>query len=118
MSLLTAQDAYRLQRDEGWNTLDVRSPLEYAKGHIKGAMNVPFTENDGTPNESFLQQMLVRFKKEDKLIVYCSSGRHSSHAVVRLAAAGFKNLADLFGGHQQWVKNHLPINSSNDRKNV
>lgn len=110
MSLLTAYDAHRLQREEGWTQLDVRTHEEFMAGHAHGAVNIPFVYTDGRPNDCFLTQIAEKFGKDDKLIVCCSSGRYSSRAVVRLAAAGYNNLADLFGGHQQWRLLKLPVN--------
>ncbi len=110
MSLLTAHDAHRLQREEGWQHLDVRTHAEFLAGHARGAVNVPFVHSDGRPNDRFLAQIGAMFGKDDKLIVCCSSGRRSSRAVVRLAAAGYNYLADLYGGHRQWRLLKLPVN--------
>ena len=65
----------------GARLLDVRSPQEYASGHISGAHNVPLQELGGN-----LDAVGAR---GDKVVVYCHSGGRSAHARGMLEAAGF-----------------------------
>jgi glyoxylase-like metal-dependent hydrolase (beta-lactamase superfamily II)/rhodanese-related sulfurtransferase len=69
--------------------LDVRAPLEYEDEHIEGAINIPVAD---------LRERHTELKKEDAMIVICSSGNRSSLGVSILRQNGFKNLYNVAGG--------------------
>ena len=78
--------------------IDVRTPEEFAKGRIPGAVNVDFT--------AMLQQG-NRFKGETRTIVaYCACAREmtSARAAVDLAEAGVHGAKALVGGWDDWVQ--------------
>ncbi len=79
---------------EGALLLDVRSPAEFAAGHIEGAVNIPVQE---------LEAKLGTFpaKKEQNVVVYCQSGRRSAKAREILQHAGYLNVFNL-GGISNW----------------
>lgn len=74
---------YSELKKNGAIILDVRSPQEYKKGHIKGSINIPL---DGLRNN------LGKLKgKEDKTVITCcASGMRSATAKGVLKAKGFK----------------------------
>lgn len=75
--------------------VDVRTPEEFSEGHIAGAENINFHDED------FLQQ----FEDLDKgrpLYIYCRSGKRSSKAAEKLTALGFEEIIDLEGGFLSW----------------
>ena len=76
----------------GATLVDVRSPGEYASGHIEGALNVPVGELDG---------QLSRIPKDKPVVVYCASGIRSSRAASALRAAGYADVHDL-GAMSRW----------------
>ncbi len=63
--------------------LDVRSPEEYAAGHVEGAVDVD-VEADG-----FVERAGQVLQEGDTVLVYCRSGRRSALAAEQLAAAGW-----------------------------
>ena len=69
--------------------IDVRTPKEFAAGHLKGAINIP----DG--NSALLQKNGA--KKDTPLYLYCRSGRRVKAAVKNLKKEGYTCLYD-FGG--------------------
>lgn len=75
--------------------LDVRTPGEYASGHIKGALNVPHDELesrlDGLPKD-----------KSAEIVVYCRSGKRAGIAEKTLVEKGYVNVRDLTGHWQGW----------------
>lgn len=78
--------------------LDVRTPEDYAKGHIPGAVNVDFTQ---------VFQQAEKFKGETRTIVaYCACAREmtSARAAVDLAAKGITGAKALVGGWDEWVQ--------------
>lgn len=77
-----------------WNTvIDVRTPEEFASGHIDGAINIPYDQiGDKLPT-------LKNIKKDDNILVYCRSGRRSETAKQTLNQLGYKNVQN--GGGMQ-----------------
>jgi len=69
--------------------LDVRAPLEFEDGHIKGAINIPVAD---------LRERHTELNKENVIIMICSSGNRSSLGVSILSQHGFKNLHNVTGG--------------------
>ena len=70
--------------------LDVRRPAEFAEGHIPGAINIP--------NEEIGTKEIPRLPlKEQRIYVYCRSGRRSKQACLKLFKLGYTNLVE-FGG--------------------
>ncbi len=63
--------------------MDVRSPGEYASGHVKGSVNVPLNT---------LNAQLGNFKKDKAIITCCASGIRSGSAKTLLEANGFKEV--------------------------
>ncbi len=59
--------------------LDVRSPAEFAGGHVSGATNVPLDQ---------LGARLAELPTDRLLVVYCASGMRSARAATLLRAAG------------------------------
>ena len=73
--------------------LDVRTPGEFAGGHIEGALNIPVQE---------LGQRLGELgDKARPIVVYCRSGKRSSRAASMLKGAGHSATHDL-GAMSRW----------------
>jgi phage shock protein E len=70
---------------DGAFLVDVRTPLEFADGSVKGAVNIPL---DNIPNQ------LTAFKNKTHIIVFCRSGNRSSQAKVFLEQQGFTNVTN------------------------
>lgn len=65
--------------------IDVREPEEYARGHVKGAINIPPARLMNGAKE------LAGVPKSTELILYCMSGSRSSVAMNILNRLGFTN---------------------------
>jgi len=76
--------------------LDVRTPEEFAAGHLQGAKNLDIRAAD-------FDTQLAALTKTTTYAVYCHSGNRSGQALERMAAAGFTNVADLSGGITAWT---------------
>lgn len=77
----------------GARLVDVRTPEEYADGHLPGAVNIPVDE---------LGRRLDELGPRDKpVVVYCASGVRSASAARILAAAGFSAVHNL-GAMSNW----------------
>lgn len=79
------------QQTAGAVLLDVRTPAEFAEGHIEGAINIDF-EN---PNFSAEIQKLDTAKS---YFVYCRSGNRSGQAIPIMKRAGIASIQELKGG--------------------
>lgn len=83
----------RLQ-EGGMTLLDVRSPQEFAQGHLPGAINIPLEE---------LEQRLAELAADQELVAYCRGPYCvlSQNAAVLLRAKGFK-VRRLDQGFTDW----------------
>lgn len=77
----------------GAKLVDVRSPAEYTRGHIDGAINVPVQELDRWATE--------QSERTEAVVVYCASGARSGRAKRLLQARGFTEVVDL-GAMARW----------------
>lgn len=68
-------------KSKGATILDVRTPGEFAGGHVKGSINIPLDN---------LQQQLKKLPKDKPVIACCLSGGRSGSAVSILKAAGYE----------------------------
>jgi phage shock protein E len=68
--------------------LDVRTPAEFAAGHVPGAVNLPYDQISERYPE-------LELSTDAELIVYCRSGKRAGMAEATLAELGFTNLRDL-----------------------
>ena len=83
--------------------LDVRSPEEYAGGHIPGAINIPYDQLSSRLGE------IGSYKNKD-IVLYCKSGKRAGIAANTLKAAGFGKLLHLEGDMDGWAgKGDLPV---------
>src|SRR5262245_53275592 len=85
-------DARRLVA-AGARLLDVRSPQEYAGGHLPGAVNIPVQEID--------RRLAEVGPRDGELILYCRSGHRSGRAAEILRAHGFTKVHNL-GAMTAW----------------
>lgn len=69
--------------NDGAIILDVRTPGEYAGGHIKGSKNIPLQS---------IQQNLSKIPKDKVIITCCASGMRSGSAKSILLSNGFKEV--------------------------
>lgn len=69
--------------DKGAFLVDVRTPGEFATGHVKGSVNIPLDRIAGE---------LSKFKNKPNIVVFCKSGGRSSQAKTILEKSGFTNV--------------------------
>jgi phage shock protein E len=67
--------------------IDVRTPTEFAAGHIAGAQNIDVEAAD-------FASRIASLDKKASYLVYCRSGRRSALAADQMAAAGFTDIVD------------------------
>jgi len=77
--------------DENLVILDVRKPVEFAEGHIDGAINIPL-------NAMIDPGTMANLHESDNLYIHCSAGYRSVIAASLLKRQGFHNLRNVIGG--------------------
>ena len=82
--------------------LDVRSPEEFAEGHIEGAENIDINGPDFAGEVAQLDPNVT-------YAVYCRSGNRSAQAVSVMVDQGFTSLYDLGGGISSWESAGYPV---------
>lgn len=82
--------------------LDVRTPEEYAAGHIPGALNRDYYSPD-------FRDDLNRFNKSKTYLVYCGSGMRSAAARDIMRELGFQQIYNMTGGFSAWQASGLPV---------
>ena len=85
----------KLAADSTAQLVDVRTPEEYAEGHIKGARLMNIYDNN------FADQ-LGKLDKAKPVMVYCAAGGRSGSAAKKLSKMGFTKVFDLAGGMGAW----------------
>ena len=97
----------RLASDTPPVVLDVRTPREYAAGHLPGAINVP---------HKALPERLAEIAgfRDRQVVLYCERGKRSDMATAVLREAGFSSLWHLQGHMEGWRGQGLPQRAGTD----
>jgi rhodanese-related sulfurtransferase len=99
---ITPKEAQALiQSGEKVTLLDVRTPDEFTKEHIEGAILIPLQTLDKN-------LALIANVKNQKILVYCHSGNRSVSASRLLADNGFTPL-NVSGGITEWKAQGLSV---------
>lgn len=125
LPVASMQQVKQAARDPESLVIDVREagryhgeyePYEEVAGHIPGAVNIPYSENQD--QEGFflparqLRELYAPYLskyQEDKIIVHCGSGVSACHTLLALAQAGFEIPALYVGSFSEWSRNDNPI---------
>lgn len=107
--LEASEFANKLNETPGAQLVDVRTPEEYAKGHLLNARNFDWNGNDFDQQEATLD-------KSKPVFVYCLSGARSAAAAAKMRTDGFGQVYELDGGIMKWRAANLP--ESNEEGSV
>jgi len=92
----------RNRGNPGFVVLDVRTPAEFAAGHLPGAVNVDF-------RSPAFQAQASTLDKGRSYLVYCRTGHRSGLALPILQRLGFTGLYHLEGGITGWQRDGLAV---------
>lgn len=87
---------------KGAQLVDVRTPEEYADGHLKGSVNININSAD-------FEQQISKLNKEVPVFVYCRSGARSARAAGKMESMGFKKVYNMDGGITAWGSAGMPV---------
>ena len=86
----------------GLVVLDVRTPEEFAAGHLEGAIMIDFYRED-------FSERLAELDPNQPYLLYCRSGNRSERTRSIMEAMGFTDVADLDGGILAWSQAGYPV---------
>ncbi len=99
---IDAPTAYKMSILNDTLLLDVRTPAEYAQGHIKNSVLIPVQVLKTNYTK-------ILAHKDKKILIYCRSGNRSVTASNILSNNGFNRIYNLKGGIKAWIKNRYPV---------
>jgi rhodanese-related sulfurtransferase len=101
--LVSVQEGVAIQdgAPDGLIILDVRTPEEFAEGHLEGARMIDFYTDD-------FADRVAELDPDVPYLVYCRSGSRSGQTVAIMEELGFTDVADVDGGIMSWLDAGLP----------
>ncbi len=97
-----AAGAAKLLADKKVLVLDIRTPKEFAGGHIAGATNLDFYAAD-------FESRLGQLDKSKTYLVHCAVGGRSTKSLAQFKKLGFQSVVHLDGGFKAWQKAGKPV---------
>jgi len=97
-------EAVNLINRENAQVIDIRTAEDFTRGHVAGAINVPFKQL------SEAGEKVQRFK-ERPVLVCCQSGSNAGAAARQLRGLGVRDARVLAGGVNAWRGANLPLTS-------
>lgn len=95
-----------IERNDGI-ILDVRTPGEYSRGHIKGSTLIDVYKRDFISKLNLLQ-------KNKPIYVYCLTGSRSRAVMAYMAKTGFSKVYNLQRGIIEWQQYGFPLSKSDN----
>lgn len=89
-------------KDAQFVILDVRTPEEFAQGHLSGAVNVNLMAPD-------FERRLGAMDRGKTYLVYCRTGNRSAKAIQAMGRLGFRSVYHMFEGIVGWQKKGFPL---------
>ena len=99
---VTPDEAEKLIKEKKAVVLDIRTPEEFAKGHIEGAINVDFLDDK-------FSEELAKLDKSTPVIVHCGSGKRSTSSLPQLKEQKFQSIFHLNQGFKAWLDAGKPV---------
>jgi phage shock protein E len=99
----------KLRSDKSNVVLDVRTPREFAAGHIPGAINIDYNSPD-------FAKKVNELDKSKTYLVHCAAGVRSAKACQIMDKAAFSHLVNLEPGFKAWEKAGKPVATDDAKK--
>jgi rhodanese-related sulfurtransferase len=82
--------------------LDIRTPREFTDGHIEGAVNIDYY------NQNFIPR-LKTLDRHKTYLIYCRSGNRTAKSLAIFKKLGFTRVSHLESGLVGWVRERFPL---------
>jgi thioredoxin len=120
LSSCTAQNKTSLPADEfekaiakdSVQILDVRTPGEYASGHIKNTLLANWNDTKE------FERRIAFVDKKKPVYVYCLAGGRSAAAAEKMRGLGYENVYELKGGMNAWKAANKPVEGASTAKQM
>lgn len=100
--LVSAEKLFELNPMQA-TILDVRTPMEYGFGTVRGSVNASFDYEEEAFDEDALE-VLAELPKDRATYVFCHTGPRSELAVEALEEMGFAEVYDIDGGWRAYQR--------------
>jgi len=100
VSLISAAELNKVNQDI--LLIDVRTPGEYASGHLENSINIDYKADD-------FKDLIGKLDSNQEVYVYCKVGGRSARSAKVMKEMGFKKVYDLDGGIISWEKEGFKI---------
>jgi rhodanese-related sulfurtransferase len=98
----------KVLRDRGVPFVDVRAPLDYANGHVPGAINLSLVTDLSKEN-------LAKVGNKQADVAFYCHGKHcpySAYASAKAVAWGYTNIIYFAGGFPEWQDADYPVETT------
>jgi len=99
---ISLADFEKMQSQPDTVVLDVRTPREFAEGHVPGAVNIDWH------SRGFSEQV-EKLDKSKNYLVHCMGGVRSAAATRKMNTLDFEHLYDFSGGWLEYEKSGKPV---------
>mgnify|MGYP000331623140 CR=1 FL=1 len=100
---VNVEEFQKLIEKKGAQLIDVRTPGEYEKGHLKDALLINYMADD------FKVKAFEGLNKSTPVLIYCASGGRSAKSAKMYKEAGFEKVYNMLGGFRAWKAKNLEI---------
>ena len=100
---LNLADFEKLMKSGKATLVDVRTPKEFAAGHIPGAINIDWK------NRHFAENIVKTVTNDKPVAIYCHSGNRATRAMFAMDALGFNEVYNLEHGINDWNATKKPL---------
>ena len=103
-------EAYRLMEqyadDPGFVILDLRSPADYASGHLAGAVNLEYV------SPFSFEEAVDKLDRSRRYLIHCYGGGRSAEAAMLMEEMGFDKIYNMTQGLNAWQAAECPLATS------
>lgn len=101
-TIVTPDEVAKLIAEKKATVLDLRTPEEFAAGHIAGAVNIDFLDAD-------FATKIAALDKSKTYVVHCAGGGRSGKSLPTLEKEGLKSVLHLQQGFKGWQSAGKPV---------
>lgn len=101
-TVVTPDEVAKLIAEKKATILDIRTPEEFGEGHIAGAVNIDFMDDN-------FAKKIAALDKSKTYIVHCAGGGRSGRSLPTLEKEGLKSVLHLQQGFKGWKSAGKPV---------